>query len=107
MKLLLDQGLPRTAAPLLQKQGHDAVHAADESRIVVTLDADFSMLLAISQAAGPSVIRVRQEGVKAEILVKLLSLALDEYGSELLSGATVTVRDGKARARRLPIRSAD
>lgn len=58
MKLLLDQGLPRTTAALLRAQGIDAVHvgeiglaaAADalileqgrrDGRVVVTLDADF------------------------------------------------------------------
>lgn len=70
MRFLLDQGLPRGAARLLVEAGHDAVHvgdlrmaaAADEmilrfgdrdDRVVVTLDADFHMLLANSGAAGP------------------------------------------------------
>ncbi len=63
MKLLLDQGLPRSAASLLQNVGVDAIHTGDidyttaedaaiiewarqEGRIVVTLDADFHALLA-------------------------------------------------------------
>ncbi|MBK7003071.1 MAG: DUF5615 family PIN-like protein [Rhodoferax sp.] len=57
MKLLLDQGLPRTAANLLRERGWDAqhvsecgmsraedvaiiAHARQEDRMVVTLDAD-------------------------------------------------------------------
>jgi predicted nuclease of predicted toxin-antitoxin system len=79
MKLLLDQGLPRTAASLLRSHGIDAVHtgeiglataddptllrlARQQDRIVVTLDADFHALLALSGADKPSVIRLRIEG---------------------------------------------
>ena len=62
MKLLLDQGLPRTAAALLRQAGIDSVHvgeigyaaatdasilerARNEERVVVTLDADFHALV--------------------------------------------------------------
>lgn len=81
MKLLLDQGLPRSAAKLLREAGIDTVHVGeigystaddaailqrgrDEERIVITLDADFHALLALSRAATPSVIR-KSEGSKA------------------------------------------
>ena len=55
MKLLLDQGVPRSAAALLRADGLDAVHTgevgmataeyaaiagAPEDRLIVTLDAD-------------------------------------------------------------------
>jgi predicted nuclease of predicted toxin-antitoxin system len=75
MKLLLDQGLPRSAAALLCQAGIDTVHVGDlgqssaddsvilesgrdSNRVVVTLDADFHTLLALSGAATPSVIRI-------------------------------------------------
>ena len=77
MKVLLDQGLPRSAAELLTA-GIDALHtgecglaqarchildyARQQDRVVVTLDADFHT------RAGPghgctSVIRIRIEGL--------------------------------------------
>lgn len=76
MRLLLDQGLPRTAADLLHSAGMDAVHTGEcglatasdiaileytraEDAIVVTLDADFHALMALSGATQPSVIRIR------------------------------------------------
>jgi len=83
MKLLLDQGLPRSTVFPLRTAGIDAVHVGEKSLatapdslildiarreqcIVVTLDADFHALLALSGAAGPSVIRIRIEGLRAD-----------------------------------------
>ena len=79
MRVLLDQGLPRSAAKLLREAGIDTVHVGeigyskaddmtilqrgrDEERIVITFDADFHARLALSEAAKPSVIRIRMEG---------------------------------------------
>jgi predicted nuclease of predicted toxin-antitoxin system len=89
IKILLDQGLPRSAAALLRESGWDVQHvsergmsrAADaaiidlarlEQRMVVTLDADFHALLAVSGATGPSVLRIRDEGLKAHQLALLV-----------------------------------
>ena len=95
IRLLLDQGLPRSAAVILSDAGIDALHVADfgrceasdveilelglsEDRTIATLDADFHMLLAVSGADAPSVIRIRIEGLKgadiAEILKSVLNL---------------------------------
>ena len=123
MKLLLDQGLPRSAARLLSLQRVDTLHVGEidmstaedrailargqvENRIVVTLDADFHALLALSGAISPSVIRIRREGLKAEELVELLAKVLDEWGEELELGAVVTVDTSRSRMRRLPLISA-
>jgi predicted nuclease of predicted toxin-antitoxin system len=83
MKLLLDQGLPRSTVVHLRKQGIEAAHVGDkglatasdstilecgrqEGMVVVTLDADFHALLALSGLTGPSVIRIRIEGLRGE-----------------------------------------
>ena len=75
MRLILDQGVPRDAASLLRKLGYECTHvgepgmsraadqeilawAAGENATVVTLDADFHAILAVSRATGPSVIRL-------------------------------------------------
>ncbi|HMO64957.1 MAG TPA: DUF5615 family PIN-like protein [Verrucomicrobiota bacterium] len=121
MRLLLDQGLPRTAAPLLNRHGHDVVHtgavglsemddpeilawARAQSRSVVTLDADFHRHLAADQLRLPSVIRLRLEGLRAETPCPLLMEICELAAADLAEGAAVTVtEDYRCRIRRLPL----
>ena len=120
MQLLLDQGLPRTAAKLLRDSGINTLHvgeidmaaakdiqilkyAENEKRIVVTLDSDFHTLLAKDNAATPSVIRVRIEGLKAAAFAMLIQDVLLQCSEALSeSSCAVTVQDQKIRIRRLP-----
>ena len=122
MKLLLDQGLPRSAAALLRDAGIDTVHtgeigyataedtaiieqARQEERVIVTLDADFHALLALSGVASPSVIRIRIERLRAEALMELIQRVLSDWSSELAEGAALTVQPDRIRFRRLPLLS--
>ncbi|MEB3215892.1 MAG: DUF5615 family PIN-like protein [Nostocales cyanobacterium 94392] len=120
MQLLLDQGLPSSATTLLYEVGIDAVHVAqialsaaedaeilqkaqEEKRIVVTLDADFHTLLALSEATSPSVIRIRIQRLRAQTLTELLVRVIGECEEDLLQGAVVTVETSRIRVRRLPL----
>ena len=104
----------------LRRPGHDAVHAADigmslandslilqraakEQRIVVTLDADFHALLADSLATAPSVIRIRDEGLKGSQVTDLILRLAKRFGEELGGGCAMTIRSGRVRYRRLPL----
>jgi predicted nuclease of predicted toxin-antitoxin system len=77
--VVLDQGVPRDAAGRLRDLGYECVHvgevgmsmaddeeilrfAHEKNGIVVTLDADFHAILAVSGAEVPSVIRIRSKG---------------------------------------------
>ena len=119
-RLLLDQGLPRSTAALLSQGGWDVVHVSEigmsraddreilrraraESRVCVTLDADFHSLLATSGERGPSVIRIRKEGLDANALAALLQTIWSRVEDALASGALVTISERSIRARRLPI----
>ncbi len=121
MKLLLDQGLPRSTTAALRVAGHDAVHvgeiglatAADgaileaarrNDQVVVTLDADFHALLAVAGASKPSVIRIRIEALKGEQLAGVLAGVLQRFDDDLRAGACVSVLPNRARVRRLPLR---
>ena len=121
MRWLLDQGLARSAAELLCLAGHDAVHvgeigladatdtsilnlAALEQRVVVTLDADFHALLALSAATQPSVIRLREEGLKGPATAQLILAIHAQFADSLLKGCIVTLARGSARLRFRPIK---
>lgn len=120
MKLLLDQGLPRSAVKLLRGHKIDTIHvseiglwaaedleiihqARENNRVVVTLDADFHSLLALSNASSPFVIRIRIEGLRAKALTELLLDVINECSEELQQGAAVTVDLSRIRIRRLPL----
>ena len=120
MKLLLDQGLPLSAAALLRDADIDTIHvseigmseaedadiiqrARDEERIVVTLDADFHALLALDVATSPSVIRIRIERLRAQALTDLLLTVIAECEEDLEQGSAITVEPSRIRVRRLPL----
>lgn len=119
-RLLLDQGLPHSTTSLLTRAGWDVTHvseigmsraddseilqrAREEQRVCVTLDADFHALLATSNERGPSVVRVRKEGLDATALAALLQAVWPGVEDALDSGAMVTVTNRSIRVRRLPI----
>ena len=120
MKLLLDQGLPRSAAMLLREGGIDTLHVGEiglaaatdneilqrgrqKERVVVTLDADFHALLAFSKALSPSVIRIRIEGLTGPMAANVIREAVLRSKEDLENGALVTVQPGRIRIRRLPL----
>jgi predicted nuclease of predicted toxin-antitoxin system len=89
-RLVLDQGRPASAAMILREDGWDAAHvremqmqkasdieilefAARESRVVITLDRDFPQILALTAAARPSVVLVRQQRLRAAEIAALIT----------------------------------
>lgn len=118
--LLLDQGLPRSTVDFLRRAGTNSVHVGDlgmsratdrdileyarqRGLIVVTLDADFHMLLGITNASAPSVIRLRQQRLKAEHAAEAIQFVLAR-GRELLeSGAVASATKNLVRFRKLPL----
>jgi predicted nuclease of predicted toxin-antitoxin system len=121
VKLLLDNGVPRSSGQLLLQQGINAIHVGeiglaragdrqilDHARlnklIIVTLDADFHTLLALGGESSPSVIRIRIEGVKSPQLVRIISQVVQRFTKELLGGAALSVGRRAVRCHMLPLR---
>jgi predicted nuclease of predicted toxin-antitoxin system len=120
MRWLLDQGTPRSASGLLRDEGDDACHTGEcgmakakdaeiiewavvEGRVIVTFDADFHALLASRSATCPSIIRIREEGLKAAEVVRLIRRIEAQFKGDLEQGCVITYHQGKVRMRRLPI----
>lgn len=119
-RLLLDQGLPRGTANHLSSAGADVIHvgtiglwsssdaqildeARRQDRIIVTHDADFHSLIAVSLASKPSVIRLRLEGLNDRQIADVIQKVLTRYPDDLRRGALVSVTERLIRVRRLPI----
>ena len=124
MRLVLDQGVPRDAATRLRGLGYECLHlaeigmskAADEeipafslerNAIVVTLDADLHTILALSGASGPSVIRMRLQGLGSLGVVELVQNVLAGFQTDLKRGSLVTVKAHKTTCHRLPVGSSE
>lgn len=119
-RLLFDQGLPRSAAKFLNAAGWDVLHvgecglsaatdaeilafARQTERVVCTLDADFHALLARSGDDGPSVIRIRREGLRGAELSTLLMDIWARMEAALTRGAVISITERALRFRHLPI----
>jgi predicted nuclease of predicted toxin-antitoxin system len=119
-RVLLDQGISRTAAKILRETGWDALHTGDiglsraadqeiltyarlEKRVIITLDADFHAILAVQNAKSPSVVRIRHEGLKGPELANLIETIWPRIREQLESGAMVTVTRKSIRIRNIPI----
>jgi predicted nuclease of predicted toxin-antitoxin system len=120
VKLLLDQGLPRSAVERLAAAGIEAQHVGDlglgsaddhvileharaKGMVVVTLDADFHAEMALSGANSPSVVRIRVEGLRGPELAALLKGVVARARAQLEAGALVSVSPHRLAWRRLPL----
>jgi len=120
-RILLDQGLPATAAAILRDDGWDAVHvreiamdeatdseileyAAGESRVVITLDRDFPQILALTAAHRPSVVLIRQQRLRGPELAALIVSIWRSHEHALEHGCVLKTGIRGTRVRRLPLR---
>jgi len=120
VRILIDMNLSPEWVDLLAAHGWSAIHwshiaqhdaadssimayARDHARVVFTHDLDFSTLLALTHAAGPSVVQVRTQNVLPEHLGPLVFAALRQHELALLAGAIVVVDERRSRVRVLPL----
>src|SRR5215470_17186478 len=119
MKFLIDRCAGRLLADWLRKQGHNVVEsrefgpdpgdrallewAANEGRILITLDTDFGRLVYTQNVAHAGLIRLPD--VPSRARQPILADVLMRYEAELKDAAIITVRGGRIRISRGPKRS--
>jgi predicted nuclease of predicted toxin-antitoxin system len=120
MRVLVDMSLSPTWRETLERYGIEAKHwaevgdprapdrdilewAREHGFIVFTHDLDFGHLLALTHAAGPSVIQVRTEDVLPEAIGTVVLRALRQHEELLKAGVLIVIETADFRARILPI----
>jgi predicted nuclease of predicted toxin-antitoxin system len=120
LELLVDLNLSPEWVAVFQRQGWSAFHwselgdpratdrvimdwALANQCVIFTHDLDFGTMLAVTQAAGPSVIQVRAQDVLPEHLEGIVVPVLQQYETQLEAGALIVVDERKARLRILPL----
>ena len=77
--------------------------ARSHSAIVLTHDLDFTTILALTRADGPSVVQLRAQNILPEALAESVLQALASHAAALTAGAIVSIDHMQARVRILPL----
>ena len=88
-------------APDSEIMAYAKLHAC----IVLTHDLDFGAILAATQGEKPSVVQIRAEDVRPEVIGHQIVNALRQMATELDEGALLTVDTNRTRLRLLPLRT--
>ena len=78
-------------------------HATRDNRAVITADLDYPRLLAIAEAAGPSVVLFRGGDWGDLELIARMQQLLDKLGESDITRSIIVIERGRVRRRRLPI----
>jgi predicted nuclease of predicted toxin-antitoxin system len=120
MRFLADMGISPKTVVFLPGLGHDAVHlhalgldrlpdaailelARAENRVLLTHDLDFAELIATGGETLPSVVVFRLRNMQPERVNRHLQGIMGQQQEPLERGAIVSVVEGQARVRLLPI----
>ncbi len=78
-------------------------YARKHAYIVFTNDLDFGAILAASHLNKPSVIQIRADDTRPEVVGTMVLSALWQVKDELAQGALVTIEPSRTRLRILPL----
>lgn len=120
-EFLVDNALSPQIAEGLRAAGHDATHilkdyglpeasdeqiferAAEENRIIISADTDFSEILALRRETKPSLVLLRLPRWRPRQQLSILQTILPSVHDQLTKGAVVVLEPARIRIRELPI----
>jgi predicted nuclease of predicted toxin-antitoxin system len=120
LRLVIDVNLSPECVPALTEAGFETVHwtqvgdpsapdreimdwAIANGCVVFSHDLDFSTMLALTHASGPSLVQLRGPKVLPEQIADLLIQSLDRFRVDLEAGALLLIEPGRSRVRILPL----
>ncbi|MDB9376054.1 DUF5615 family PIN-like protein [Nodularia sphaerocarpa] len=120
LRFLADVHISPLTVAALKLQGYDILRSTDllpntaadvdilelarvESRIIITQDLDFSMLIAVGKYNQPSLVTLRLSSAKPDLITQRLLEVLPQLAEELTQGSALTIDDNSVRIRKLPI----
>jgi predicted nuclease of predicted toxin-antitoxin system len=120
MRFIADMGVSWRVVEWLRANGHDAIHlreqqlhrlpnggifakAANEQRVILTWDLDFTEIVALSGTQLVSAVVFRLLNTRSENVIRRLARVLAESAKDLEEGAIISVEDSRHRVRLLPI----
>jgi len=120
LRFLADMGVSMGVVAWLRDRGFDATHlreeglqrlpngtifekAAEERRVVLTFDLDFSEIAALTRQGPTSVVSFRLRNTRTDHVIERLRAVLAASTPQLEAGAIVSVEEGRHRVRSLPI----
>jgi predicted nuclease of predicted toxin-antitoxin system len=120
IRVVIDMNLSPAWVQAFVDSGMDAVHwsavgdprapdreilawaNANES-VVLTHDLDFTTILALTHAVGPSVVLLRAPAALGKRLEAMTIAAIERHAAALVAGAIVVVEPGRSVVRILPL----
>ena len=80
------------------------IYAQQQNKVVITQDLDFSAILALGGYGKPSLINLRLENPRPDLVTSRIIEVVSNMEKELEEGVVITVDETSARYRNLPIR---
>ena len=120
MKVLIDMNLSPRWASVLREAGIECEHwskvgafdapdsalfayASQGKWTILTHDLDFGAILVASRGLGPSVVQMRTDDLRPEMVGDFVVSTLRQIESELEAGALATLEPQRRRVRILPL----
>ena len=120
MKVLLDMNISPEIVKYLEDNKIDSIHwssvgdysaldteifnyAVQNNYVILTMDLDFGIILALTKESKPSVIQIRTQDIYSKFMKNKIVDTIKQYTEYLEQGSVITIDEERERIRILPI----